>query len=159
MSRNSVGVTVIGNLTDNPELRFTSGGRAVCRMSVAVNERIPDPEKPGQFKDGPASFYTVDAWGQLAENCAESLGKGSRVIVAGTLRQESWQDRDDPTKTHYRWKVSAHAVGPDLSWATATVKKMSRTRQETPPDDPWATGSREPVTAGVGAGFEQEPPF
>jgi single-strand DNA-binding protein len=151
LSRNTVGLTIVGNLTDDPELRFTPAGAAVCRFTVAVNERVPDKAKPGEFKDGPASFYRCTAWRQLAEHIGECLVKGTRVIVVGTQRQTSWKDKDDASKTHYAWEVTADAVGPDMSWARVEVRKLTRRAgEETPPDDPWATGTREPAMAGDG---------
>jgi single-strand DNA-binding protein len=158
--RNSVPITVNGNLTDAPELRFTPSGVAVCRFTVAVNPRYYD-KTAAEWKDGEPSFYRCQAWRQLAENVAETLAKGHRVIVVGEQQQRSWPDKDDPSKTHYAWEVTADAVGPDLSWATATVKKMARSgRDEVPPDDPWATGSRTPVAAGsAGSAFDVEPGF
>lgn len=139
--RNSVQVTVVGNLTDTPELRFTPSGAAACKFTVAVNPRTFD-KAANEWKDGEPSFYRCTAWRQLAENIAETLTKGHRVIVTGEQAQRSWDDKNEPGKKHYAWEVTADAVGPDLSWATATVKKMARGRDEVPPDDPWATGSR-----------------
>lgn len=155
MPRNTVPLTVVGNLTDAPELRFTPSGAAVAKFSVAVNPRRFDKAK-NEWVDDEPSFYRVTAWRGLAENLVETLAKGHRVIVVGELTQRSWEDKDDPGKRHYAWEVTADAVGPDLSWATASVKKMARSRpDEGPPDDPWATGTRTPPAGG----FDHEPAF
>jgi single-strand DNA-binding protein len=157
LSPNTVPIVLVGNLTDAPELRFTPQGVAVCRFTIAVNRRIPDPANPGKFKDGPVSFFGCTAWRSLAENVAECLATGTRVVASGVIEQHSWKDKDDPSKTHYRFDTTVNAIGPDLTWATAEVSKAaSRNRDQLPPDDPWATGSREPAMAGVGA---DEPPF
>ncbi len=151
---NAVPITVVGNLTDEPELRFTPQGTAVCKLIVAFNPRRYDKDT-GKWVDGEASFYRCTAWRQLAENIAESLAKGSRVVLTGTLSQRSWKDAQTGDLKS-AWEVTVEAVGPELAYATATVKKMTRTaRGETPPDDPWATASRQPVPAGLG----DEPPF
>ena len=155
--RNSVPLTIIGNLGGDPELRFTPSGAAVVRFSVGVNPRFYD-KTAGEWKDAEPSFYSVTAWRTLAENIAESLHKGDRVVVAGTLAQRRWKNDQDEPRTS--WDLTAEAVGPDLTYAQATVRKMARTaRGETPPDDPWATGSREPVPAGAGLPGDDEPPF
>jgi len=156
--RNTVPLTIVGNLTERPELRFTPAGAAVCKFSVAVNKRVYD-KVSGQWKDAEASFYRCQAWRDLAEHIAESLDKGHRVIVTGELSQRSWPDKDDPAKMHYAWEVTADEVGPSLTWATASIKKMARTgREDTPPDDAWATGART-RPAGVGAGDFDGPGF
>lgn len=154
--RNDVPITVIGNLTGDPELRFTPQGTAVCAFTIAHNARTYDKDS-GEWKDGEPSFYRCTAWRQLAENVAESLAKGARVIMTGSQRQRSWEGKDG--QTVYGWDVTVDAVGPDLTWATATVKRMARSgRDNVPPDDEWATASRtRPEPAGVGA--SDGPPF
>jgi len=82
-------ITIVGNLTDDPELRYTPNGAAVVNFSVAVTPRIRD--EGGGWKDGDTSFFRVNAWRTLAENTAESLTRGSRVVVVGRLRQRSWE--------------------------------------------------------------------
>lgn len=155
--RNSVPITVIGNLTDAPELRFTASGAAVAKFTVAVNPRHFD-KQANEWKDGEPSYYRCTAWRALAENIAESLTRGTRVVVAGDLKERRWKDDKEPDKTRSAWEVTVDAIGPDLSYAQATVRKMARTaRGDVPPDDPWATASREPVPAGAGA--SDEPPF
>jgi single-strand DNA-binding protein len=158
MARNTVSVAVVGNLTGEPEMRFTPAGVAVARFTVAVNERTFNKDS-AKWEDGNASFYRCTAWRGLAENVVESLPKGTRVVMCGELRQRSW--RNDAGDLVSMWEVTVDAIGPDLSYATAAVKKMSRSsRDEVPPDDAWATGSREPVAAGVGqVPDDAEPPF
>lgn len=139
---NSVSVTVVGNLTDDPELRFTPSGQAVCKLTVAFNPRYRDKQS-GEWKDGEPSFYRCTAWQQLAENIAESLHKGDRVIVQASQSQRSWDDKNEPGKKVYGWQWTIDAIGPELAWATTTVKKAARHgRDDIPPDDPWSTGSR-----------------
>lgn len=143
----TVTIAFVGNLTDDPELRFTPQGVAVVKFGVAVNERRLNRETE-KWEDGNVSFFQVSAWRQLAENIAESLKKGARVVVTGVLRQRSYE-KDGQTR--YVWEVTADAVGPDLAYATATVKKM--TRGGAGRDDPWATEGetfqQEPVSAGA----------
>jgi len=150
--RNTVPITVVGNLTGDPELRFTPQGVAVARLTVAVNPRWFD-KASNEWKDGDPSFYRVTAWRQLAEHAAESLTKGARVIVTGSIAQRAWED--DAGEKRSSWDVTADALGPDLAYATATVKRMQRAagaREQTPPDDPWAAGTTEPPA-------DDEPPF
>jgi single-strand DNA-binding protein len=152
MSRNTVPVAVVGNLTKEPELKFTPGGVAIARFTVAVNPRQFDKDA-NEWKDGEPSFYRVVCWRQLAENVTESLPRGARVVVVGALQQRHWEDKGEKKSI---WELVAEAVGPDLSYAQAQVRKMARgSRDEVPPDDPWATAGQEPV----GAGASGEPPF
>ena len=116
-------VTIVGNLTDDPELRFTPQGAAVVTFRVAVNRRVRDPQT-NEWKDGDASFFTVNAWRQLAENIAESLTRGTRVVVSGTLRQRSWENQEGEKRTVI--EIEADEVGPSLKWATTKVEKTSR---------------------------------
>jgi single-strand DNA-binding protein len=132
-------ITVVGNLTDNPELRFTTAGVAMARFTVAVNPRVFD-KTTGEWRDGEASFYNCTAWRQLAENTAQSLSRGIRVIVTGTIAQQRWETEQGEKRSTFA--VTAEAVGPDLSYATATIRKTARTGNEPAgPDDPWATAS------------------
>lgn len=128
-------LTIVGNLTRDPELCYTASGAAVCRLDVAHNPRV---RKGDEWVDGEPTFLTVNAWRTLGENCAESLGKGARVIVSGRLRTERWED--DKGEKRSRLVLDADAIGPELAYATATVRKMTRVGQA-PPDDPWATGT------------------
>jgi single-strand DNA-binding protein len=143
---NSTVITVVGNLTDSPELRFTPSGVPMARFTVAVNPRVFD-KATGEWRDGEASFYNCTAWRQLAENTAQSLSKGIRVIVTGTIAQQRWET--DQGERRSTFAVTAEAVGPDLSYATATVRKTVRTGNDTTgTDDPWATASpNRPATA------------
>jgi single-strand DNA-binding protein len=136
---NSTVITVVGNLTDNPELRFTPSGVAMARFTVAVNPRVFD-KTTGEWRDGEASFYNCTAWRQLAENTAQSLSRGIRVIVTGTIAQQRWETEQGEKRSAFA--VTADAIGPDLSYATATVRKAVRTGNDTTgTDDPWATAS------------------
>jgi single-strand DNA-binding protein len=119
-------ITIVGNLTDAPELRFTPTGAAVANFTVAVTPRRPDGQ--GGFQDGDTSFFRCTAWRSLAEHVAE-LAKGDRVLVHGSLRQRSWQTEDGERRSTV--EVQAEEVGPSLRWATA---KPHRTRR--PGDDP-----------------------
>jgi single-strand DNA-binding protein len=114
-------VSVVGNLTREPELRFTPAGKAVADFGVAVNTRRKDGDN---WVDGDPEFYDVTAWGTLAENVAESLEKGARVVVVGRLRYETWQT--DGGENRSKVKVTAEAIGPDLRWATAEVQRTDR---------------------------------
>ncbi|MGC4855161.1 single-stranded DNA-binding protein [Micromonospora sp. DT4] len=145
---NATAITVVGNLTDDPELRFTSSGVPMARFTVAVNPRVFD-KASGEWRDGEPSFYNCTAWRQLAENVAESLSKGVRVIVTGTIAQQRWET--DQGEKRSTFAVTAEAVGPDLTYATATVRKTVRAGNGTVgPDDPWATASpTRPVPRGV----------
>ncbi|HKX24717.1 MAG TPA: single-stranded DNA-binding protein [Actinomycetota bacterium] len=115
-------VTVVGNLTDDPELRYTPNGAAVATLRVAVNRRIPDGS--GGWKDAEASFFRVNVWRSLAENAAESLTRGSRVVVTGRLRSRSWENQEGETRSAV--EIEADELGPSLRWATAKVEKQSR---------------------------------
>lgn len=114
-------VSIVGNLTDDPDLRFTGEGTPVVNFSVAVTPRI---RRGDQWEDGDTSFFRCFAWRQLAENIAESLGKGDRVLVHGTLRQRSWET--DGGERRSIVEVQADSVGPDLKWATAEPTKNPR---------------------------------
>jgi single-strand DNA-binding protein len=114
-------VVIVGNLTDDPELRYTPNGAAVANFRVAVNRRYKDPD--GQWKDGETSFFRVNAWRTLAENVAESLTRGSRVVVVGRLRARSWETQDGQTRSTV--EIEADELGPSLRWATAKVEKQA----------------------------------
>lgn len=116
-------VTIVGNLTDDPELRFTAQGAAVANFSVAVNRRVRDPET-NEWKDGDASFFRVNVWRQLAENVAESLTRGTRVVVTGFLKQRSWETPEGERRTVV--EIEADEIGPSLRWATAKVERIPR---------------------------------
>ena len=151
-------ITVVGNLTADPELRFTQSGAAVASFTVASTPRNFDKQS-GEFKDGEALFLRCNVWRQVAENVAESLVRGVRVIVTGRLKQRSFETKEGEKRTVVELDVDE--IGPSLRYATATVNKVSREGgggfgggKSTPADDPW--GSAPPATGG---GFADEPPF
>ncbi|WEH40855.1 single-stranded DNA-binding protein [Streptomyces sp. NBC_01218] len=115
-------ITVVGNLVDDPELRFTPSGAAVAKFRVASTPRIFD-RQTNEWKDGEGLFLTCSVWRQAAENVAESLQRGMRVIVQGRLKQRSYEDRDGVKRTVYELDVDE--VGPSLKSATAKVTKTS----------------------------------
>jgi single-strand DNA-binding protein len=115
-------VVIVGNLTDDPELRYTPAGAAVANFRVAVNRRTKD--ESGQWKDGETSFFRVNAWRSLAENVAESLTRGSRVVVTGRLRSRTWENPEGETRSAV--EIEADEIGPSLRWATAKVEKTQR---------------------------------
>jgi len=116
-------VTIVGNLTDDPELRFTPQGVAVANFSVAVNRRVRDPQT-NEWKDGDASFFRINCWRQLAENVAESLTRGTRVVVSGFLKQRSWETQEGEKRSVI--EIEADEIAPSLRWAIAKVEKASR---------------------------------
>ncbi|MGC4979027.1 single-stranded DNA-binding protein [Streptomyces sp. DT199] len=164
---NTTPITIVGNLTDDPELRFTPSGAAVAKFSVAVNRRQFD-RQTNEWREAGTDFHRVSVWRDLAEHVAGTLTKGMRVIVVGDLRQRHWTDEKTNEKRS-AWEVTADAVGPELTFATATVTKSARTQGAAPGDDTWSTASRTrpAVPAGAGApangqaqgGYSDEPPF
>jgi single-strand DNA-binding protein len=165
-------ITVIGNLTDDPELRFTQSGAAVAKFRLASTPRSLD-KASGEWKDGEALFLACTVWRQVAENVAESLQRGSRVIVSGRLRQRSYETKEGEKRTVIELEVDE--IGPSLRYATAKVQKMSRTGGGGfggsgggqggggggfASDDPWATAAPASSSGGGGGGnFDDEPPF
>lgn len=153
-------ITLVGNLTADPELRFTPSGAAVASFTVASTPRMFD-RQTGEWKDGEALFLRCNIWRQPAENAAESLTRGMRVIVSGRLRQRSFETREGEKRTVFEMEVDE--VGPSLRYATAKVNKVSRQGASgggggygsaSPPDDPWSSAP----PAGSG-GYDDEPPF
>ena len=116
-------ITVVGNLTADPELRFTPSGAAVANFTVASTPRIYDRQS-GEWKDGDALFLRCNIWREAAENVAESLTRGSRVIVTGRLKQRSFETREGEKRTVF--EVEVDEIGPSLRYATAKVNKASR---------------------------------
>jgi single-strand DNA-binding protein len=114
-------VTVVGNLTGDPELRFTPSGVAVANFRLAVTPRVREGD---QWKDGETSFFRINVWRQQAENVAETLTKGTRVIVTGKLRNRSWQTDGGEQRTVT--EIEADELGPSLKWATAKVERANR---------------------------------
>lgn len=154
-------ITVVGNLTNDPELRFTPSGAAVVKFTVASTPRTYDKQS-GEWKDGDALFLMCSAWRQLAENIAESLQRGTRVIVTGRLRQRSYETREGEKRTVI--ELEADEVAPSLKYATAKVSKLSRSGGAQGSsqgsgsgfaDDPWANADQ---SRGNGQ-FDTEPPF
>jgi len=162
-------ITVIGNLTDDPELRFTPSGAAVANFTVASTPRSFD-KNSNEWKDGDALFLRCSIWRQSAENVAESLTKGMRVIVSGRLRQRSYQTKEGENRTVV--ELDVEEIGPSLKYASAKVNRTQRGSSGggfggggsdngggggnygAPADDPWSSAP----PAG-GGGFTDEPPF
>jgi single-strand DNA-binding protein len=117
-------VTLVGNLTRDPELRFTQGGQAVASFGLAVNRRY---QQNGEWQEK-VSFFNVTAWGQLGENAASSLQKGARIIVNGRLEQREYETREGEKRNVV--EVVADEVGPSLRWATAQVERNDRRSTE-----------------------------
>ncbi|MBN3929316.1 single-stranded DNA-binding protein [Streptomyces verrucosisporus] len=182
-------ITVVGNLVDDPELRFTPSGAAVAKFRVASTPRTFD-RQTNEWKDGESLFLTCSVWRQAAENVAESLTRGTRVIVQGRLKQRSYEDREGIKRTVYELDVDE--VGASLRNATAKVTKTTgrgggqqggggggwgggpgggQQGGGAPAGDPWATGA--PAggqqggggggwgggSGGSGGGYSDEPPF
>ncbi|MPZ87056.1 MAG: single-stranded DNA-binding protein [Nitriliruptorales bacterium] len=116
-------ITIVGNLTDDPELRFTPNGVAVANVRVAVNRRIRNSQT-NEWEDRLDGYFTVNVWRDYAENVAESLRRGTRVLVTGRLISRSYQDKEGQT----RWvtEIEADEICPSLRWATAQVTKINR---------------------------------
>jgi single-strand DNA-binding protein len=170
-------ITVVGNLTADPELRFTPSGAAVANFTVASTPRTFDRQS-GEWKDGDALFLRCNIWRDAAEHAAESLTRGMRVVVQGRLRQRSFETKEGEKRTVVELEVDE--VGPSLRYATAKVNKAARGTGgggggfgsgggggysgggsgggggSAPADDPW--GAAPPASSG-GGGFNDEPPF
>jgi single-strand DNA-binding protein len=177
-------ITVVGNLTDDPELRFTPSGAAVAKFRIASTPRTMDRQS-GEWKDGEPLFLACNIWRDAAEHVAESLQRGARVIVQGRLRQRSYETREGEKRTVYELEVDE--IGPSLRYATAKVQKMSRSGSSgggfgsgggggnrpqsggasgggggSSFDDPWATAAPASSSSGGGrssSSFDDEPPF
>jgi single-strand DNA-binding protein len=169
-------ITVIGNLTADPELRFTPSGAAVANFTVASTPRTFD-RQTNEWKDGEALFLRCNIWREAAENVAESLTRGSRVIASGRLKQRSFETREGEKRTVVELEVDE--IGPSLKYATAKVNKASRSgaggggfggggggggsRQpaaqssggSAASEDPWGSAP----ASGSFAGGDDEPPF
>ena len=135
-------ITVIGNLTSDPELRFTPSGAAVANFTVASTPRTFDRQSQ-EWKDGEALFLRCNVWRQVAENVAESLTRGSRVIVSGRLKQRSFDTKEGEKRTVIELEVDE--IGPSLRYATATVSKAARS----------GDGRGAGLGAGIGAGDDR----
>jgi single-strand DNA-binding protein len=112
--------TIVGNLVDDPELRFTNTGTAVANMRVAVTQRV---QQDGEWRDGDTSFLKVNVWRGQAEHLADSLGKGDRVMVTGRLRQRSWETPEGDKRSVT--EIEADEVGASLKFATAKVERAT----------------------------------
>jgi single-strand DNA-binding protein len=162
MAAGDTQITIIGNLVDDPQLRYTPTGQAVANFRVASTPKIFD-RNTNEWKDGDSLFLTCNVWRQSAENVAESLQRGMRVIVSGRLRQRSWETREGEKRNVY--EIEVDEVGPSLRYASAKVVRSSRATSSgsggqggsgssggRSGDDPWAS---EPTDSG----FSDEPPF
>jgi single-strand DNA-binding protein len=167
-------ITVIGNLTTDPELRFTPSGSAVANFTIASTPRTFD-RQANEWKDGETLFLRGSVWRESAENVAETLTKGMRVIATGRLKSRSYETKDGEKRTVIELEVDE--IGPSLRYATAKVNRQQRGNQATPPtgqrgggqdgqggqsfpqDDPWATPQGVGNTSGWGSGPDTEPPF
>jgi single-strand DNA-binding protein len=137
-------VTVVGNLVDDPELRFTASGAAVANFRIASTPRVYD-KQTSEWKDGDTLWLTCSIWRQAAENVAESLQRGMRVIVQGRLKSRSYE-KDGEKRTVF--EIDVEEVGPSLKNATAKITKASREKPSRPPQDdqrdPWASPGEAP---------------
>lgn len=115
--------SLAGNLTRDPELRYTPNGKAVVSLGVACSERVKD-SKTGEWKDGDVAFYEVQAWGNLAENICEGLQKGDRIVAEGRWTEQSWKDKDDTLKS--KVVLTARDLGPSGMFKGFTVKRPER---------------------------------
>jgi single-strand DNA-binding protein len=131
-------ITVTGNLTADPELRYTSSGTPVASFTVAATERTMNRET-GKYEDAGTTYLRCNAWRELAENLSQSASKGTRVMITGLLRQRDWQDSDGNKRTSY--EVQAEEAGISLRWATAKVSRTARSSSPAP-DDPWSNGTQ-----------------
>jgi single-strand DNA-binding protein len=138
-------VVIVGNVTRDPELRYTPNGAALVKFGVAVSRRIRD--ESGQWKDADTSFFDVTAWRTLAENVAESIAQGSRVVVVGRLRTNSWETPEGERRS--KVEIEAEEVAPSLKWATAKVERQGRGAA--------APNWSENVSVGVGGPQEETP--
>lgn len=150
-------ITVVGNLTEDPILRFTPSGAAVANFTVASTPRNFDKHS-GEWKDGDTLFMRCNIWRHQAENVAETLTRGMRVMVSGRLRQRSFETREGEKRTVVELEVDE--IGPSLKYATAKVTKTNRSggsasEAAVPTDDPWGTAP----AAGNGPAADDEPPF
>ncbi len=164
MAAGDTNITIIGNLVDDPELRFTPSGAAVAKFRVASTPRYLD-RNTNEWKDGDSLFLQCQIWRQAAENVAESLTRGMRVIVSGRLKQRSYETKEGEKRTVF--EVEVDEVGPSLRNATAKVTKTTRAAggaasaaggftTDSFSDDPWAS------SAPAGGGWTtntDEPPF
>lgn len=153
-------ITVVGNLTADPEMRTTRNGSTVANFSIASTPRVFDKQS-NQWVDGDALFLRCTAWRDMAQHCAQTLRKGMRVIAQGRLTQHSWEDEQHQKRTSVELQVDE--IGPSLKYATAQVQKMqsggsqgnangggyqqpqqAQQQAQAPADDPWGAPAGEP---------------
>ncbi len=168
MAAGDTQITIAGNLVDDPELRFTPAGQPVARFRVASTPRFRD-NATGEWKDGDSLFLTCNVWRQAAENVAESLTRGMRVIVSGRLRQRSYETKEGEKRTVY--EVEVDDVGPSLRNASAKVNKVARSGGNGGgPGGPAGAGraaggqggtggDTDPWAADSGGNYSEDPPF
>jgi len=169
MAAGDTQITIAGNLVDDPELRFTPSGQPVAKFRVASTPRYLD-KNTNEWKDGDSLFLTCNVWRQAAENVAESLTRGTRVIVSGRLRQRSYETKEGEKRTVY--EVEVDDVGPSLRNASAKVNKMARNGSGGPGGPGGGGGGGRSSGGGQGGGggdsdpwasdsgnFSDEPPF
>lgn len=159
-------LTIIGNLTADPELRFTPAGAAVANFTVASTPRTFD-KATNEWKDGEALFMRCNIWREAAENVAESLTRGARVVVTGRLGQRSYETREGEKRTVVELEVDE--IGPSLRYATAKVNKAARqaggsgggtqSRSQAKNDDPWGSAPTSGSFSGAAGAGNDEPPF
>jgi single-strand DNA-binding protein len=148
MSFGETPITLVGNLTDDPELKFTEGGAALTRFTIAVTPRTFD-RASNQWKDGTTAFYRCAAWRSLAEHVAESLGKGSRVVAAGRMRQHDWTN--DQGEKRSMLAVEVDDIGASVRFTTVQIDGKRHTQSGRAGDDAW--------TAASSTAQRAEPPF
>ncbi|MFF7371957.1 single-stranded DNA-binding protein [Streptomyces tricolor] len=148
MSFGETPITLVGNLTDDPELKFTASGTALARFTIAVTPRTFD-RASNQWKDGTTAFYRCAAWRTLAEHVAESLAKGSRVVAMGRMRQHDWTN--DQGEKRSMLAVEIDDIGASVRFTTVQISSK-RTDSGAPSGDPWNTGANRPEPG-------DEPPF
>jgi single-strand DNA-binding protein len=153
-------ITVVGNLVDDPELRFTPSGAAVANFRIASTPRTLDRQS-NEWKDGEALFLSCSVWRQAAENVAESLQKGMRVVVQGRLKQRSYETREGEKRTVV--ELDVEEVGPSLKYATAKVARVQRSgggggygSQGGGGDDPWASSPSQGGQSGAPSGGQPQ---
>lgn len=179
-------ITIVGNLTADPELRTTGQGSQIASFTIANTARVYN-KQTGQYEDGPALFMRCSAWNDLAQHCVRSLAKGMRVIAQGRLKQHSYQAQDGTNRTVVELQVDE--IGPSLRYATAQVARISRqggpvygnpaaqtptvntgaggwsqqpaqsTQPATPADDPWGAPASDQSSFGDFGKPDQEPEF
>ncbi|HET8929537.1 MAG TPA: single-stranded DNA-binding protein [Acidimicrobiales bacterium] len=146
-------VTVVGNITRDPELRFTPSGQAVASFGIAVNRRWQN--RSNNEWEEQTSFFDIKCWAQLAENVSESLGRGARVVVTGRLEQRSWQT--DQGDKRSKVEIVADDVAPSLRWATAQISKNEKRDGGAPASSGGGGGGQQNEPSGSGWSTDEEP--